>query len=201
MTEWTTETRCIAFEDTKAIGAGRLADVALAVKAASDLRPESTILVFDEVSSRPIELDLRGGAEEVLARLTRAEPAKPVAEPDSAPRGPGRPKLGVVAREVTLLPLHWAWLAEQPGSASVTLRKLVEQARRASAGVDRKRKAREAAYRFMNVMAGNEAGYEESIRALYADDEAGLRAHVEAWPPDVRAHALDLARRAFETRD
>ncbi len=71
------------------------------------------------------------------------------------PRGRGRPKLGVVAREVTLLPRHWDWLNAQPGGASVALRKLVEQARRANGDADRARAAREAAYHFMSAMAGD----------------------------------------------
>ena len=91
---------------------------------------------------------------------------------DGTPRGRGRPKLGVVAREVTLLPRHWDWLNSQSGGASVALRKLVEAARLAGDDKDRTRHAQEAAYRFMTALAGNLPGYEEATRALYAADPA-----------------------------
>lgn len=192
----TTETLCIAFEGSAVIGAGRLADVSLAIKASADRGPDAPLLVFDDVTSQPIELDLRGNVDEVLARLDRADPAKASAKPVKR-RGPGRPKLGVVSREVTLLPRHWAWLGEQPGGASVTLRKLVEQARRTSAGADGLRVAQESAYRFMSVMAGNEPGFEEAIRALFAGDTARFDQHIVPWPEDIREHASKLAGRAF----
>ena len=93
----------------------------------------------------------------------------------AAPRGPGRPKLGVVAREITLLPRHWDWLAQQKGGASVAIRKLVDEARRVNEDGDRIRLAQEAAYRFMSAMAGNRPHYEEAIRALFAADSASFR--------------------------
>ena len=119
------------------------------------------------------------------------------AEPD-APRGPGRPRLGVVAREVTLLPRHWEWLNGQPGGASVALRRLVEDARRLRAGADRKRRSQEVAYRFISAMAGDRPGFEEATRALFASDRTRFTAHTSAWPVDVRRHARALADRAFD---
>jgi len=104
----------------------------------------------------------------------------------------------VVAREVTLLPRHWAWLATQPGGASVALRRLVEEARRTSAERDRVRLAQESTFRFMNALAGNEAGFEEAARALFAGDAVRFAALTERWPADVRAHARRLAARAFD---
>ena len=116
----------------------------------------------------------------------------------SAPRGPGRPKLGVVAREITLLPRHWEWLAQQPGGASVAIRRLVEQARRSGEDKDRMRQAREAAYRFMSAMAGNKPHYEDAIRALFAGDPARFEELIAGWPADVRDHAVNGSRnRAF----
>ena len=106
----------------------------------------------------------------------------------STPRGPGRPKLGVIAREITLLPRHWEWLAQQPGSASVALRRLVEEARRSGEDNDRVRRAQDAAYRFMSAMAGNRPHYEEAIRALFANDAARFRELIAEWPADVRDH-------------
>jgi hypothetical protein len=141
-------------------------------------------------------VDFRGTPEQVLKRL--AANAEAQAAPDrEAPRGPGRPKLGVVAREVTLLPRHWDWLNSQPGGASVALRKLVEEARRANEGKDRVRRSQEAAYRFMSALAGNEAGFEEATRALFAGNRQRFDVEVASWPADVREHAQKLAAEAL----
>ena len=113
------------------------------------------------------------------------------------PRGPGRPKLGVVAREVTLLPRHWEWLAQQSGGASVAIRRLVEEARRAGEDKDRIRQAQEAAYRFMSAIAGNKPHYEDAIRALFAGEQARFEKLIAEWPADVRDHASRLAERGF----
>jgi hypothetical protein len=124
----------------------------------------------------------------------------PVAPEDvaiPASRGPGRPKLGVVAREVTLLPRHWEWLARQTGGASVALRKLVEEARRTGEVGHRVRQAQEAAYRFMSVMAGNRPNYEEAIRALFAGEASRFEKLIAEWPADVRRHAARLAQGAL----
>lgn len=110
---------------------------------------------------------------------------------------PGRPKLGVTAREVTLLPRHWEWLAAQPGGASVALRKLVKEAGRANEAKDRIKKAQASAYRFMSAVAGNLPGYEETMRALFAGQPEQFGALTEAWPVDVRDHAHRLVLRAF----
>jgi hypothetical protein len=105
--------------------------------------------------------------------------------------------LGVVAREVTLLPRHWDWLGKQPGGASVTLRKLVEAARRSQSQQDDRREALESAYRFMSAMAGDEIGFEEASRALFAKDHPRLRALIANWPVDLRDHIDLLAQRAI----
>jgi hypothetical protein len=176
----------IAFAGARRVALGPARDVALTVKTFVDSGSRDAVLVFDATTSESVELDLRGSASAVLKRLM----------PGSAPakaRAPGRPKLGVTAREVTLLPRHWDWLGSQPGGASVALRKLVEHALRTNAPEDRARQAREAAYRFMNAMAGNAPGYEEALRALFAGDYDRLRRTVTKWPADVRKHALALA--------
>jgi len=112
-------------------------------------------------------------------------------------RKAGRPKLGVVAREVTLLPRHWDWLAQQQGGASVTLRKLVEAARRSNEGADRKRHAAERTYRVMNALAGNEVGFEEALRALYAGDQARFNQQISTWPVDIQTYLQRLSANAF----
>ena len=163
------------------------------------------VLTFDDETGRSIDVDTRGTDAEIAARLDAAAIAETAfddtvfadhAERSSgaAPsRGRGRPKLGVVAREVTLLPRHWEWLAAQPGGASVALRKLVEDARRASGDKDKLRQAQERAYHFMLAVAGNLPGYEEATRALFVNEPARLRDLLAAWPRDVREHALRLA--------
>lgn len=180
----------IAFAQTRCLATGTPAEVATAVKTFSDEQPAVAVLVFDAISSRPVEIDLRGSLAEVLARLPQAATATEAATPT---RSAGRPKLGVVPREVTLLPRHWQWLASQPGGASVALRKLVEQAMRVSGTTDRLRQAQEATYRFMQAMAGNETGYEEASRALFAGNTDAFLTHTATWPEDIRTHARHLA--------
>jgi hypothetical protein len=182
-----------AFRGQRLLASGPLPEIARAIRRTEhdDARP---VLIFSDASGRPIDLDLRGTDAEVLARLPPAPP--PQTGEDAAPaepRGRGRPKLGVVAREVTLLPRHWDWLNAQPGGASVALRKLVEQARRAGGDADRARAARDAAYHFMSVMAGNLAGFEEASRALFADDRRRLADLISGWPEDIRDHVVRLA--------
>ena len=189
---------CIAFEGDRCIATGELRDVARAAKQMLDRRKDASILVFDGMTGGPIELDFRGTLDEVMSRLPdMAPPGSAEGTATPAPRGPGRPKLGVVAREVTLLPRHWEWLAQQSGGASVALRRLVEEARRANRDKDRVRHAQEAAYRFIAAMAGNKPHYEEVARALFAGDAERFEAWTASWPADVRDHARRLAADAF----
>ena len=185
--------RCTAFAGSARIASGELRHVALKAKQAFDaVKP---VLVFEDGSGRVVELPLELPAADLLKRL--AEPLAAAASEKQVPRGPGRPKLGVVAREVTLLPRHWDWLAAQPGGASVALRKLVEDARKVGGGEDRRRAAQEATYRFMQAMAGDFAGYEDVARALFAGDIGKFEQHSATWPEDVRDHAALLAADAF----
>jgi len=192
-----------AFCGTRRIATGTLPEVATHVKQALQTAQDeaAALLVFADIDGRPVDLDLRGSVTEVLARLSRIDSERPletpIADTAEAARGPGRPKLGVVAREVTLLPRHWEWLAAQPGGASVSLRKLVEAARKQGADADRVRLAREAAYRFMAALAGNESGFEEATRALFAGDGAAFAERSAGWPEDVREYAQQLAAPSF----
>ena len=200
------QTTWIAFAGTRRIHSGTPADVARAAKVAVD-GGEPAVLVFDN-ASRVVDIDYRGSHEDVIARLGlvddasmqsngngKGDDASPYLE-SPTPRGRGRPRLGVVAREVTLLPRHWDWLATQPGGASAAVRRLVDTARQSSADKDRLRQAKEIAYRFISAMAGNETGFEEATRALFAGDEARFGEMSESWPRDVREHARALARHA-----
>jgi hypothetical protein len=186
----------IAFQGDVCIASGDLACVALAAQRAAKRHQHEPILIFDATTSEPIEIDLREIGAPRLSRHAGAGPASPTA--GETPRGPGRPKLGVVAHEVTLLPRHWDWLASQPGGASVALRKLVEHAMRANAGKDRIRASQNASYRFMSTMAGNRVRFEDAARALFAGDAATFHRLVQAWPKDIRDHVSRLAAEALK---
>lgn len=192
----TEHTAWIAFSQGKRVASGTPREVAAEVKRLADAQTTDNVLVFDAKTSLVVDIDLRGTLSAVLKRLpaTHEHGSAPEAvSPVSAGPTAGRPRLGVTAREVTLLPRHWQWLASQPGGASVALRKLVEQALRCNKEADRLRLAKEATYRFMNVMAGDSPGFEEATRALFADDLGRLRSLVSKWPRDVRNHVLALA--------
>jgi hypothetical protein len=176
-----------AFAGHRLLARGPAAEVVAAVKGATD--GGDTVLTFDTVTGAVVDLDLRGDMAAALARLT------PATEPEK--RGPGRPKLGVTAREVTLLPRHWDWLSGQPGGASVALRKLVEGALREAEGPDRARRAKEAAYRFMTAIAGDLPGYEAATRMLFAGDWPEFDAAVEGWPEGVRDAVRGMAAGAW----
>jgi hypothetical protein len=195
---------CTAFLGSRLLSSGPLIEVAIAAKNALEQGTIEAILAFDNATGRVVDFDLRGTKAEIIARLVKPqaqtagqskaqEPSTPSAEPTTEPRGPGRPKLGVVAREVTLLPRHWEWLAAQPGGASVMLRRLVEEARRTGSAKQQTRAAQEAAYTFMSAMAGDLPGFEEATRALFADDKSRFEQHSAEWPDDVRDYAIRLA--------
>lgn len=192
-----------AFAGNRCLVSGELLHVALTVKEALEQGETELILIFNDLTCRQVEIDFRGTKEDVQRRIVQQTEQKnhlaSTGEPPTeTPRGPGRPKLGVVAREVTLLPRHWDWLNNQPGGASVALRKLVEEARRSSVLQDQIRNAQEACYRFMMVMAGDFPGFEEAIRALYAGNPDRFNAQTESWPIDIRAQARKLADRVFQ---
>jgi len=166
-------------------------DLAKVARAAHALRDESP-LVFDETTGRAIDLDLRGTVDEVLTRLDPPPPSKPAR---------GRPRLGVTAREVTLLPRHWDWLAKQPGGASAALRRLVDQARRAGGAADEIRQAQEVTYRVMTTLAGDLPHYEEATRALFGRDRARFDELTAAWPGDIGSYVRDLSAKADAPSD
>jgi len=195
--------RCTAFEGCRCIASGNLVKVAKKVKAIIDQEDQVSVLIFDDFTSEPIEVDFRGTIEDVLKKLekpkARAETTTaPLNTDKSTQRGPGRPKLGVVSREVTLLPRHWAWLNSQPGGASVALRKLVEEARRVNSSRDKVRHSQEVAYKFMSAMAGNLPGFEEATRALFSGDSGRFKSLVASWPVDIRDHAQKLSQAALQ---
>lgn len=198
---------CTAFEGTRLLLSGPLVEAALAVKNVSGEKGDAVpLLVFDDATGRIVDVDLRGTKTDIIARLLQSsredsgsQNAGPAAQELAgslsapAPRGRGRPKLGVVAREVTLLPRHWEWLAEQSGGASVALRRLIDEARK-TGGSERKTKAaQEAAYHFALAMAGDRPGFEDAMRALFAGNQTAFVERISAWPTDVRHYAIKLA--------
>ena len=200
----------VAFASGRLIAAGSLDVVAHAAKVAIDAGAPRVVQVFDAVTSEPCDLDLSGGLADVDRRYCVHAPGTSVATAPpgacasgestghaAARPGPGRPKLGVVAREVTLLPRHWAWLNEQSGGASAALRRLVEEARRSNAPREQLRRAQDRTYRFLMATLGDAPGFEEAMRALYACDEHEFLARSRAWPRDLRTHARGLADAAF----
>jgi uncharacterized protein len=189
-------TLCTAFVGARRLASGTAGEVALAVKAAIERGENQSILIFEDATGVGVDFDLRGSPQAILARLAGA--VETGDDEEAQPRGRGRPKLGVVAREVTLLPRHWDWLNAQPGGASVALRKLVEAARKSDAAHENRSAAQRAADRFMSATVGNHPGYEEAARALYARDKDRFYAQSDAWPKDLRDHARGLAAPAFD---
>src|SRR5580700_10604600 len=184
----------VAFAGEHCIAAGDLARVARAARKFAAAGSHKPILAFDAMTGEQIDLDLCGTDEHQPPKRSSSAASGRAQE---EPRGPGRPKLGVVAREVTLLPRHWEWLASQPGGASVALRKLVEHGMKANRSKDQLRRAQEAAYRFLSAMAGNEPWFEEAIRALFGGQQKRFLATIEPWPADIRDHAKKLAAAVF----
>jgi hypothetical protein len=174
--------RYTAFQGFGRVATGTLSEVAVFLK---DAPQGGEFLVFEDGTGLQMDLDTRGTPEEISRRYSEAVSPEP--------RGRGRPRLGVIAREVTLLPQHWDWLSAQPGGASVALRKLVDQARRTSGDRDRIRAVQGAAYRFMSAIAGNLPGFEEATRALFAYDRRRFGELVARWPQDIRDYAIQLA--------
>lgn len=207
------ERRYVAFVDARLVAEGSLVEVARAARRALARSRDGRLLAFDALTSEPLEFDLRGTEAEVVARARAAggpaaggaggsARAAPDGADDDDPddtRGPGRPRLGVVGREVTLLPRHWEWLNAQPGGASAALRRLVDVGRAANAGRDRTRRAQEYAYRFLAAILGDAPGFEEATRALFAGDRERFTELSHPWPADLRDHARRLADPAFPT--
>ena len=197
---------CTAFEGNQRVASGNLLKVAGKVKEIIDQNEQAVILIFDDDTSELVEVDFRGSVEDVLKRMatltTGRERDNKTSDKDQRSRpGPGRPKLGVVSREVTLLPRHWEWLGSQPGGASVTLRKLVEEARRTNSGKDRIRRSQEATYRFMSAMAGDLPGFEEANRALFSGDSQCFNDLITSWPADIQEYTKKLSAPAFQNRE
>jgi uncharacterized protein len=200
------QNRFLAFKGDKLIADGKQLEVALKLKAegAEPALRRGEILLFAGVDGRQIDLHLSGNELDIERRygvppqLESAAPIVGSAEDASTGKKPrGRPKLGVIGREVTLLPRHWAWLDTQRGGASATLRRLVDAERKASVDSDSRRASQDRANRFMSAMAGDREGFEEATRALYASNREGFEAASATWARDIRRMAQSMAADAF----
>lgn len=183
-----------AFHGAELLAEGPLEEVVLQVKKYVGRAAGKSVLVFNDSTGKTMDFDLRGTDKEVLQRLHVYLPEKsPVPS-----GGPGRPKLGVVAREVSLLPRHWEWLATQSGGASATIRRLIDEAKKNSSAKDRVKAAQERTYRFMSVIAGDFPHYEEALRALYAKDKKKFKEEMSGWPRDIVEQAKKWADPVFD---
>ena len=182
-----------AFAGDRLIVSAGLETMLLRTKEYLDGGGGDRVLIFDDRTGRQVDFDFRGTPEEVLQR----------AAPEKPRTGPGRPKLGVISREVSLLPRHWDWLESQPQGISGALRRLVDDARKREPGKAAARAVREAASKFMSAMAGNLPGFEEASRALFARDQERFEGLIRDWPEDIRGHLTRLARESMrlETAD
>lgn len=176
-----------AFAGTRQLAMGSLRDVLPVLKQRFDQDRSQLVLVFEVETGRQVDFDLRGSLEEVLER-----------EAPLPSRGPGRPKLGVTSREVSLFPRHWEWLEQQSSGISGALRRLVEHAFKSQPGKERARRIRAALSRFLSSMAGDRPHYEEATRALFNGDVATFERLVRRWPKDIQDYALQKAREAAQ---
>jgi hypothetical protein len=178
-----------AFAGQRLLATGELRSVVIRAKQHVDEGGPDNVLMFDDLTGQQVDFDLSGTTEAALERL-RSHPR--VADAIGQRQGPGRPKLGVVCREVSLLPRHWEWLENQPQGASAALRRLVDEARKRDPEGERRQQARDAAAKFMWTMAGDLPGFEEASRALFADDRTHFETFIRAWPEDIGRHVLRM---------
>jgi len=185
-----------AFVGTEVIATGTLIDVATKCRELLDAEtPVREILIYSDTNSHPVELDLSGDVDEVRARILVGSYKK--TEPEDKKTRAGRPKLGVIGKEVTLLPRQWDWLKMQRGGASVTLRKLVAEAMKAAGPEADHQIRKQAVYHMMVSIGGNLPNFEEAIRCLYADDQEGFIKMIDAWPVGLRDYLVRISEEAF----
>jgi uncharacterized protein len=182
-----------AFDGQKQLCQGELSEVVLKIKKSIGKSENTSVLIFSDETGKTMDFNFQGSEKDVHKRLEMY-----VDEVKKEVMGPGRPKLGVVSREVSLLPRHWEWLANQTGGASATLRKLVEEAKKKTSNSQELKQAQERTYKFISVMAGDLAGYEEALRALYKKDKKLFLTQIQLWPADIKNHAVAMAQAVFD---
>lgn len=185
----------LAFDGHSGLIHGDMLSVARCVKQHHEDGHTAPILIFDADTGRQMDIDVSGSDKDLVARFTEDQPQE--SSNETTPGKRGRPKLGVVGREVTLLPRHWEWLDTQRGGASGTLRRLIDQARKQNSQADGVRAAQDSTNRFISAIAGDLPGFEDATRALYSGNEAAFKQEIQHWPKDVRTQALKFADGAF----
>lgn len=185
-----------AFEGTDLLFRGNLKEVVLSTKTYLGHRQNTSVLIFCDVTGKTMDFNFHGSKQDVLRRLEKYT----LAEEPKEPTGPGRPKLGVISREISLLPRHWEWLATQAGGASATIRLLVEDARKKSSDISSVKQMQERVYQIMFVLAGDFQGYEEALRALYKRDSNAFFRNVKSWPKDIQKYLSEVAIPVFEDK-
>lgn len=188
------DTICIAFSGDIKISSGPILKVAEATKKHLIKKPNSDIQIFDHDTGQFLEVDFRGSLSQVVERMKKSF----IIETEKI-RGPGRPKLGVVSKEITLLPKHWDWLNLQANGASGSIRKLIDEAMKRNVAKDELKRSQNSVYKFMTIMAGNYPLYEEALRAFYANDNAKFKYIITNWPKDVRDHLLKMTDQIWST--
>jgi len=192
------EETIIAFKGQDKLSSGPISSVAKNLKSLVDQGDAPNYLIFKRSSGQQIDLDLTGSVTDVEQRYSASVPGRPAdSAAEAPPKTRGRPKLGVVGREVTLLPRHWEWLDRQRGGSSAALRRLIDAERKNNVDEDKLRRAQDSTNRFIYAMAGNLAGFEEAVRALYAGDKAGFTLQIRSWPADIKQCTMEFARDAF----
>jgi hypothetical protein len=182
-----------AFEGHKLFFKGTLSEVVLKIKHQMGKAENTSILIFSDATGKVIDFNFQGSKTDVEKRLEVFVTKNSVDENT----GPGRPKLGVVSREVSLLPKHWEWLATQAGGASTTLRKLVDEAQKKSLTGHSTKNILEATHKFMSTLGGDLQGYEEALRALYRKDQKMFLSQIEDWPRDLQKHLIEISKKVF----
>jgi len=188
-----------AFEGSELVFRGSLQHVVTKIKKRMGKTSHSEVLLFSDETGKLMDFNFHGTEKDVLKRLEvfSSVSDRHGKEESASPAGPGRPKLGVISREVSLLPRHWEWLAAQPSGSSATLRKLIEEAKKKSSGGATVKQLQERCYKVMSVLAGDLSGYEEALRSLYKKDEERFLVQIKEWPKDIRKHIAELARPVF----
>lgn len=181
------------FDGFQILACGSLEEVTLVAKRHLRSSPHSQLLAFSDQTGQQMDLDIRGSSKEIKERLKIFSPSAPVQR-----SGAGRPKLGVIAREVSLLPAHWEWLANQAGGASSAIRKLIdEKLKGPSAEREKLKFVQEVTYKVLSALAGNLPNFEDAIRYLYRRDRKQFESKMKDWPKDVRMYALKLSESVF----
>lgn len=180
-----------AFEEFKIVSQGTLDDVAISVKHRLKEQGSSNILIFSDSTGRQIDLDLSGTDKQVLDRLKVFTTSSVQTQ-----SGAGRPKLGVLPREISLLPSHWEWLLNQEGGSSAVIRNLIDEKMKTQL-IHKNKIAQERTYKFLSAHAGNLPSFEDAVRFLYRKDKKKFMDQISGWPKDVLKYTLSLSSDAF----